>query len=76
MMGSTFGMFGKKKNICRLLAGKPEGKRALGRQWLRSEAALISFMNAIFICWRHSQIFEIFRTFSGFITYLYVVNLS
>jgi len=57
MMGWTCGTFGKKKNIFRLLAGKPEGKRAVGRHWLRLEAALISFMNAIFICWRLPQIF-------------------
>jgi hypothetical protein len=76
VMGRTCGTLGKKKNVCRLLAGKPEGKRPLGRQWLRLEAALIFFTNAILICWRHSQIFELFRTFNGFITYLYVVSLS
>jgi len=34
-MGGACGTYGQRRVVCRVLVGKPEGKRLLGRPWHR-----------------------------------------
>jgi hypothetical protein len=36
-MGGACSAYGERRGVCRVLVRKPEGKRLLGRHWLRWE---------------------------------------